>query len=127
MKQHWVNADGKLHRDDGPAVIDIENNYAAYWINGKLHRDDGPAVIDKNKKQWFINGVRHRDDGPAISYPDIGYYIYIRHGLLHRNKDDGPAWYSTLHNKLAYWENGELLESHELHTHQDESTTIYRK
>lgn len=39
----WINKDGKLHRDNGPAVI---------WYTGI--------------KEWYKNGLRHREDGPAI-------------------------------------------------------------
>lgn len=42
-----------------------------YHINGKLHREDGPAVILSDKhKEWWVNGYRHREDGPAIEYED---------------------------------------------------------
>jgi hypothetical protein len=41
----WYNADGKFHRDDGPAI-----EYA--------HGD----------KFWFQHGEFHRNDGPAIEY-----------------------------------------------------------
>lgn len=37
--------------------------------NGRLHREDGPAVIwEDGDQEWFINGVLHRLDGPAINY-----------------------------------------------------------
>jgi hypothetical protein len=56
---------GKLHRTDGPAVIDHDER--EWWVNGKLHRTDGPAVImDRNRKEWRVNGELHRTDGPAI-------------------------------------------------------------
>lgn len=41
----------------------------AWWLNGKLHREDGPAVEHLNgDKAWFVNGELHREDGPAIEY-----------------------------------------------------------
>jgi len=38
-----------------------------WYLNGKLHREDGPAIeyVDGDK-EWWLNGQRHREDGPAI-------------------------------------------------------------
>ncbi len=48
--------EGKLHRDDGPAVI-CADSLVAYYKHGKLHCEDGPAIISSSgKKQWFLNG-----------------------------------------------------------------------
>lgn len=42
-------------------------NTERHYLNGKLHREDGPAVINSNgTKEWFVHGVRHRTDGPAV-------------------------------------------------------------
>ena len=58
--------DGKLHRDDGPAIESI-NGYKEYFKDGVTHRDDGPAVIwQDGGKQWIVDGKRHRLDGPAV-------------------------------------------------------------
>ncbi len=49
------------------------------WLrNGKLHREDGPAVIWAGGQEWFSNGKRHRDDGPAVVWTDgqIWWYLY---------------------------------------------------
>jgi hypothetical protein len=45
-----------------------------YWyLDGKLHREDGPAIECVNEsKYWYQNDVLHREDGPAIEYTD-GY------------------------------------------------------
>ena len=44
-----------------------------WFINGKLHREDGPAVeYADGSKDWYINGIRHRENGPAVEYAD-GY------------------------------------------------------
>lgn len=46
---------GKLHREDGPAVVDL--GISAYYRNGLLHREDGPAVIRPNGElEWWKNG-----------------------------------------------------------------------
>ena len=42
-----------------------------WWLNGKLHREDGPAVEGADgSKEWYLNGKRHREDGPAIEWDD---------------------------------------------------------
>ena len=47
---------GKLHREDGPAV-DYANGDKSWGLNGKLHREDGPAVECANgTKSWYLNG-----------------------------------------------------------------------
>ena len=62
--------DGKLHREDGPAV-EYANGCKYWFLNDKYHREDGPAVEYANGcKYWYLNGERHRTDGPAIEYSD---------------------------------------------------------
>jgi len=53
---HWLNEDGKLHREDGPAIERFDGS--KWWcINNKLHRENGPAIEGPNgNKQWYING-----------------------------------------------------------------------
>jgi len=47
---------GKLHREDGPAII-WANGDKEWYINDKLHREDGPAIESANgDKKWFLNG-----------------------------------------------------------------------
>ena len=67
----WMH-DGKLHREDGPAIKGVKFNL--WWRDGKLHREDGPAVecdegfLSEGRtpfRQWWRNGVLDRDDGPA--------------------------------------------------------------
>ena len=42
-----------------------------WYLNGKLHREDGPAVEwPDGSKEWLLNGKRHREDGPAVEYAD---------------------------------------------------------
>lgn len=61
---------GKLHREDGPALA-IPYVKKAWYLNGKLHRIDGPAEEwDWGTKYWYLNGELHREDGPAIEYAD---------------------------------------------------------
>ena len=58
-----------FHREDGPALIYPDGT--EYWFfNGRIHREGGPAIINLNHKRrhWFKDGRRHRVDGPAIEY-----------------------------------------------------------
>ena len=65
QEEVWVQG-GKLHREDGPAVI--ESNGTLWWFqNDEHHREDGPAIHWPDGSQhWYTNGVLHRLDGPAI-------------------------------------------------------------
>jgi hypothetical protein len=51
----------QLHRHDGPARIKplIRGQLLEWWVHGKLHRTDGPAVIDYEEQLYFINGLQH--------------------------------------------------------------------
>jgi hypothetical protein len=40
-------------------------------LTGKLHREDGPAVIDpQGHLEWWLEGLRHREDGAAVESED---------------------------------------------------------
>ena len=44
---------------NGNVSIETRSNSILIYENGKLHRDDGPAVIDNDGyKAWYKNGVR---------------------------------------------------------------------
>jgi len=46
--------DGKIHREDGPAVEWV-NGSKEWWLNGKLHREDGPAIERADgHKEWYL-------------------------------------------------------------------------
>jgi hypothetical protein len=46
-----------------PTMI-ISTTGTKYWyLNGKLHREDGPAVEYENgNNHWYLNGKLHRED-----------------------------------------------------------------
>ena len=74
-KAWWLN--GKLHREDGPAIEGAEGD-KCWYLNGKLHREGGPAVEEADGyKSWFLNDKRHREDGPAVEYADGTKYWYL--------------------------------------------------
>jgi hypothetical protein len=63
-------------------MLDIDEEGNRYWYNseGKLHRDNGPAVEwNDGAKEWLINGERHRIDGPAYenNNGDKAWYIEV--------------------------------------------------
>lgn len=43
-----------------PAIESFDGHHLEYWENGRLHRKDGPAVIDIDDKyeEWWIDGKR---------------------------------------------------------------------
>jgi hypothetical protein len=53
--KYWYDADGKKHRDNGPAVEWSDGDM--WWYKyGLRHRDDGPAVERANgPKEWWLN------------------------------------------------------------------------
>jgi hypothetical protein len=73
----WRLPDGKLHREDGPA-IEWGNGDRSWYRNGKIHREDGPAIkrVD-GYEVWYRNGELHREDGPAVEHPDGRKEWYI--------------------------------------------------
>ena len=48
--------------------IVTNNEGTFYYLDGKLHRNDGPAVIRKDYESWYKNDQLHREDGPAVEY-----------------------------------------------------------
>ena len=71
-----------------------------YYKEGKVHREDGPAIIYENgTKKWYVNDLRHREGSPAIEWAD-GDRMWFDHDKLHRvngpaieRKDGNHSWY----------------------------------
>ena len=63
-------------------------DYKTEWyLNGKLHREDGPAIeCTDGSKSWYIDGKRHREDGPAIEYYTGDKYWYLN-GIEYKEKE----------------------------------------
>lgn len=87
--REWFN-DGKLHRDDGPA-IECADGTKMWFVDGKCHRDDGPAIerVD-GTKMWYIDGQCHRVDGPVIERVD-GTKKWFFNGKFHK-VDGSRVW-----------------------------------
>lgn len=46
-----------------------DNGFKCWYLNGKLHREDGPAMEwAVGSKEWYLNGKYHREDGPACEW-----------------------------------------------------------
>ena len=77
---------GKLHREDGPA-IEYANGNKCWYLNGKCHREDGPACEYVNgTKFWFLNGkkltkeefnaqVKDSCDGKVVEIEGVKYKL----------------------------------------------------
>lgn len=66
---------------DEPAIETIDNLEALY-NNGKLHRDDGPALKTTDGLGWFHHGLRHRTDGPAEIFSNgLEFYWLCDQGI----------------------------------------------
>lgn len=130
-EKRWL-LNGKLHRDDGPA---IEWKDGAEWFrHGEHHRTDGPAVDRSDRRCWYIDGEFlsetqfiertntpvmevtidgdkvwklndqwHRVDGPAIERVD-GSKEWFQNGQWHR--EDGPA-IEWADGTRQWWVNGQ--------------------
>jgi hypothetical protein len=57
---------------ESDVFVDTEASPAierTWCIDGKLHREDGPAIEwADGTKSWYLNGDRHREDGPATPH-----------------------------------------------------------
>ena len=58
----YRNAEGELHRLDGPAV-EYPSGAKAYLVNDQRHRTDGPAVERPDDTvEFWLNGERYPDE-----------------------------------------------------------------
>jgi hypothetical protein len=125
----YLDAEGRLHRDDGPAIVTPGPDYCAiqfyteerYYYHGQLHRTGAPAIVrhrladsiiefNRPHEKWYHMGKLHRLDGPAIVNEDVMRNKYYRDGELHRV--DGPAVirfnYDTEFDEEMWYLNGKL-------------------
>jgi hypothetical protein len=88
-----INLEYIYPRPEGEETMnDFEDIF--YLKDGLLHRNDGPALIQINGKTcWYKNGDLHRFDGPALISPIFGireYYIngkcksFLNHLVFYR-------------------------------------------
>jgi antitoxin component YwqK of YwqJK toxin-antitoxin module len=122
--------DGKLHREDGPAVIssyveyyykngelhsyndepaiNFKDGHQEWYKNGLLHRDsDLPAIVSHNgRKEWYQNGQLHRETDLPASINKKGDQKWYKHGLLHRDNDQAAS--ITHKGSQKWYKNGKL-------------------
>ena len=80
--KEWL-LNGKIHREDGPAIEDA-NGSKHWYLNGKRHREDDPAIeYASGTKEWRLNGKIHREDGPAVEYVNGDKYWYLNDERAH--------------------------------------------
>lgn len=92
VQNSFGDKEGKLHRDDGPAVEDADGHKFWYKEN-KLHRDDGPVIEwSDGEKNWYKEGKLHREDGPAIERADGTKEYYLNDKIY----DSYIEWYATV-------------------------------
>ena len=59
-------------------TVRVYKDHTEWFLNGKLHREDGPAIEYANgTKFWYLNGKRHREDGPAIKWANEDKFWYL--------------------------------------------------
>jgi hypothetical protein len=68
-------------------TVRVYTNRTEWRNNGKLHRDDGPAIEYKNgDKLWYQHDKLHRLDGPAIEYEN-GSQLYFLNDIEYSKKE----------------------------------------
>ncbi len=96
--------DGKLHREDGPAV-ERPDGTKQWWLDGQQHREGGPAVERANgTKEWWLGGQRHREDGPAVEWAG-GTKAWWLYGQQHR---EGRPAVERADGTKEWWLDGKL-------------------
>lgn len=69
-------SENNSRKEDGLNIQD--DGTRKHYKNGKLHREDGPAIEWRwGDKDWYMNGKLHREDGPAVNYIDGTKLYYI--------------------------------------------------
>ena len=103
--------------EEGPPYIVKTTNTIRYYKDSAhtiLHREGGPALIDMYSngdikyEEWLRDEVTYNPDGPSSRWPDGSYEYRDSKGDLHR--EDGPA---RLFVNYPY--EGDMLESWFIH------------
>lgn len=90
--------EGKIHRDNGPAVA----------IDDLVPSPDGLGVREAKTVMYMRDGVPHREDGPAVLVAN-GNTLWMKNGELHR--DNGPA--AMIDGKPIFALEGKALSAEE--------------
>ena len=77
---------------DFTGMIDWQNVNKSWYKEGKLHREDGPAIeYSDGRKYWYKKGKLHSINGPAIEFPD-GRKEWYKEGKHHREDGHSIEW-----------------------------------
>ena len=84
-------------------TVRVSDTGSKYWyLNGKLHREDGPAIDwAYGTKEWYLNGKLHREDGPAIEYDNGFKYWYLNGKELTGSQHKAATSKSTCEGKIV--------------------------
>ena len=71
----WRDENGRLHREDGPAVL-WQSGAEEWYKHGKRHRLLGPALtrIMGNRKEYWVDGKRLKQE-PEDWTPYVAGYV----------------------------------------------------
>ncbi len=57
----YLDFNGQLHREDGPAMT-FNNGAEFYYVHGKQHRTDGPSTIwHDGEVEYWVNDVYYTE------------------------------------------------------------------
>ena len=105
----WEQDGSTPHPSGGYVTVTAcEGGFKYTDADGELHRDDGPAVDTQGTIEWRQHGQLHREHGPArvLRYSGTTSEVtWARNGHLHRL--DGPA--VVLRGRQEWWADGELI------------------
>ena len=98
-RTEWINSNNEFHKENEPAVVDLDENLEEWYIDGKPYRKDGPWKIEEGVEWWCTRNPKnllfgnslHRLDGPAKIFPK-------NHTLYKNGREE---WYKEdrLHNE----------------------------
>jgi hypothetical protein len=91
------------HKNENGDLIEVRlGQYGrSYYKNGKLHREDGPAVEDfDGRKVWCKDGKDHRIDGAAMEFPGGRREYYYEGKHICSNNE---AKFNRLMNLRLFW------------------------
>ncbi len=78
--QEWWK-EGKLHREDGPAIIHSDGSQV-WYKEGKIHREDGPAVIlSDGVQEWWKEGEKYEPSAHELIVYKMNEKERIAHGF----------------------------------------------
>ena len=80
-----------MSRIDGPANINLVKGERYWYKEGKLHRDDGPAIERPNgERYWYLNGIHIKKDN--FDYIVKGLKNKLMNKLMRLGEDGELVW-----------------------------------